>query len=198
MTGLRPCALLASAALALAGCERSETFGISLDPDPFDIVTPEGSVSGLGAVTIDPNLLGGEDYSDHKDEIDDVALKLLSLEIVSVNATLPTPNGLPANAATQLTTATLVVRDDVSQAVHAYAVDPARLPLTIYAGASYDLGVIKPVVAGDPGIDAFLTEILKAGHVFSVAASGAIDQAPVNITCRLRLDVDLNCTVGWP
>lgn len=193
MTALRRFLLPAAAALAVAACEKSETVDIVLDSEPFDITGEANAYSGLAS--IDPNSAGG-DYTDNKDDIDDVNLKDLTLTIVSVN-TVPT-NGKPPNAATALATATFVVRDDVTQETYLYTVDPAKLPLGIVVDGHYPLGVVVPVPATDPPIDAFLTGILKAGHPFSVLASGATVGSPTNLTCRLNLAVDLELTVSWP
>jgi hypothetical protein len=189
-------ALLAAALLVLAGCERSKTIHIGIDPEPFDVVTGEGT-SGIGTATIDPSLEAGSDYTDNREDIDEVMLRDLTLEIFSVN-TSPT-NGHPANQATELQTATLLVRDDVTQEAHAFTVDTSLLPLRIEAGLRHKLGVLVPAISSDTtGIDAFLTRILQAGNNFSVVASGAVDAAPVNITCRLLFDIDLEVKVSFP
>lgn len=186
---------------ALAGCDRTETVAIGLDPDSFDIVTEPGSSGGSGTLTVDPNLHGGQDYADNRDKLDDVTLNSLKLEIVSVNASTPTPNGFPANAAESVTSGRLVLTDLVTLTSHAYALDPARLPLAIVETPLpadwYDLGVLVPD-GSDPSplpINAFLSSILKAGNEFSVVAEASVSTAPVNVTCRLHFAIDLRVSV---
>lgn len=185
----------------LAGCDRTETVSIGLDPEAFDIVTAPGAPGGSGTVTIDPNLDGGQDYRDNRDKIDEVTLQSLKLEIVAVNSSSPTPNGFPPNAAESMTSGRLVLTDLVTLQSHAYVLDPARLPLAItptpLPSEWYDLGLLVPD-PGDPSplaLNAFLSSILKAGNEFSVVAEASVSTAPVNVTCRLHFAIDLRVSV---
>jgi len=169
---------------------------IGLDPDPFVIATQGAADAGEGSITIDPNVAGGQDYADNRADIDDVTLTRLRLEIVALNA---------ANVAAQLEYAALEITDEslTPTVTHRYLVSPTLLPLPIVPTPLpedyYDLGALEadPVdPAGPLDIHAFLSSILRDGHTFTVRAQGLVDAGPVDITCRLHLDVDLHVSVG--
>ena len=184
--------LLLACAVAVAGCDRTETVSIGLDPDPFQIVTQGTDPTGEGSITIDPSD-AGSDYLDNRSKIDSVALASLKLEIVSVNAFAP------ANVATQLESATLEITDESSLQTHRYVVSRV-VPIAVTpTPADYiDLGVIQ-TAPDDPAplaINVFLSEILKGAHVFTLHAVGTVDAAPVNVSCRLHFAINLEIEIG--
>jgi hypothetical protein len=198
MTRLLTGSVLLAAAIAVSGCERTETVTIGLDPDPFTIVTAEASGQS-GVIEVDPVKLGGADYADNRGKLESASLTKLELEIIALN---------PGNLATELTAGTLSMRDATTGEYHYYQLDPAKLPLAIEAGAVYDLGDITPrttgflpalpfIDASPKPIDVFITELLKAGHTFQVVAYGATD-ATVNVTCVVRFTIDMKVTVKFP
>ena len=173
-----------AAAVTLSGCglTSSDTdISLSLDPAAFELATRPGAAVGDSTpISVNPNELGGPEYTNNRN-IDTVTVASLALEVVSVKAT---------NVAARMTSGTVTITDEATHETHRYTFDPAVLPLPIVVG-TYAMKVIAPV-AGDPSpqsIDAFLSNILKNGHTFTMLVSGSLDQAPVDATCKVHLSV---------
>jgi hypothetical protein len=188
MTAVRACVLLGSAMLLLDGCSRSKDIDIGLDPPSFTIVTGESSTTGSGSILVEPNALGGSSYADNRADIEDVSLKSLRLEVVSINA---------ENLATELRGFSLAITDTETLVRHDFV---SALPSVAIGVRDYDLGLIAPAnpTTDNTSIDDFLGKILKDGHSFVVLATATVDQVPVNLTCKLHFDIELHVKVSWP